>query len=157
MIRDVSHDGYTCNVLPWKFEAGTPPIAEAIGLAAAVHYLSDLTMETIAEHERSLTKYALDLLSERFGEDLTVYGPCDTDMRGGVLSLAYKGVHPHHLAQVLNESGVCVRAGHHCAKPLMRHLGVNATARASMYLYNDESDIDALTEALADAGSLFRS
>ncbi|MHB8330020.1 MAG: SufS family cysteine desulfurase [Acidimicrobiales bacterium] len=155
MIRDVRHDGYTANVLPWKFEAGTPPIAEAVGLGAAVDYLEHIGLETVRAHERALTEYAQRTLGERFGDDLRIFGPTGTEDRGGVLSLAYRDIHPHDLAQVLDQSGVCVRAGHHCAKPLMRRLGVSATARASFYLYNDESDVDALADALADAGTLF--
>ena len=155
MIRDVRRDGFTTNELPWKFEAGTPPIAEAVGLGAAVSYLQDLDMHRIHSHEVALTAYAQHVLAERFDDDLTIFGPSGTDNRGGVLSLAVRGVHPHDLAQVLDQAGVCVRAGHHCAKPLMRHLGVNATARASLYLYNDEADVDTLADALADASSLF--
>lgn len=155
MIRDVRHDGFTSNVLPWKFEAGTPPIAEAVGFAAAVRYLSELGMDAVRRHEVELTRYAQKTLADRFGADLVIFGPPGTDDRGGVLSLAYRDIHPHDLAQVLDESGVCVRAGHHCAKPLMRRLGVSATARASLYLYNDESDVDALADALERAGNLF--
>ncbi|MHB8681634.1 MAG: cysteine desulfurase [Acidimicrobiales bacterium] len=155
MIRDVRHDGFTANVLPWKFEAGTPPIAEAVGLGAAVSYLEDIGMEAVRAHEVSLTEYAQRTLSERFGDELRIFGPSGTEDRGGVLSLAFGDVHPHDLAQVLDQAGVCVRAGHHCAKPLMRRLGVPATARASFYLYNDESDVDALADALAEAGTLF--
>ena len=155
MIRDVRHDGFSPNVLPWKFEAGTPPIAEAVGLGAAVSYLEALGIDAVHEHEVALTAYAQRTLAERFGDDLKIFGPAGTEGRGGVLSLAYRDVHPHDLAQVLDQAGVCVRAGHHCAKPLMRRLGVTATARASIYLYNDESDVDALADALDEAGSLF--
>ena len=155
MIRDVRHDGFTSNELPWKFEAGTPPIAEAVGLAAAVRYLEQIGMDRIREHEITLVDYAQRTLKGRFADDLTIFGPAGTDDRGGVLSLSFRDVHPHDLAQVLDQAGVCVRAGHHCAKPLMRHLGVAATARASFYLYNDESDVDALADALDDAGNLF--
>ena len=155
MIRDVRHDGFVPNELPWKFEAGTPPIAEAIGLAAAVEYLDHLGMDAVTAHELDLTAYALESLADRFGKDLVVHGPAGTGDRGGVLSFAYRDVHPHDLAQVLDQSGVCVRAGHHCAKPLMRRLGVNATARASFYVYNDEADVDSLADSLAEAGSLF--
>ena len=106
-------------------------------------------------HEIGLTGYAMTSLKERYGDDLRIFGPPDPHQRGGVLSMAYKDIHPHDLSQVLDQSGVCIRAGHHCAKPLMRRLGVGATARASLYLYNDESDIDALADALADAARLF--
>ncbi|MDQ1397953.1 MAG: cysteine desulfurase / selenocysteine lyase [Acidimicrobiaceae bacterium] len=155
MIRDVRLDGFTPNELPWKFEAGTPPIAEAIGLGAAVDYLEAVGMEAVREHEVSLTAYALRTLTERYGDDLTIHGPSEPSQRGGVISFGYKGIHPHDLSQVLDEVGVCVRAGHHCAKPLMRRLGVGATARASFYIYNDESDVDALVDALSKADELF--
>jgi len=155
MIRDVRRDGFTTNELPLKFEAGTPPIAEAVGLGAAVAYLDALGMEAIHKYEVALTAYAIDTLTERFGDDLRLFGPRSTEDRGGVLSLAYRDIHPHDLAQVLDQQGVCVRAGHHCAKPLMRRLGVAATARASLYVYNDESDVDTLADALAEAGTLF--
>ena len=155
MIRDVRLDGFTTNDVPWKFEAGTPPIAEAVGLGAAVDYLEALGMGAVRAHERHLTAYAMETLSARYGADLRFHGPLDVDQRGGVLSFAYKDIHPHDLSQVLDESGVCVRAGHHCAKPLMRRLGVGATARASFSIYNDEADVDVLAEALADADRLF--
>jgi cysteine desulfurase/selenocysteine lyase len=155
MIGDVRRDGFTVNELPWKFEAGTPPIAEAVGFGTAVSYLEGLGMEAIHKHEVALTAYALETLTDRFGDDLRIFGPPTTEDRGGVLSLAYRDVHPHDLAQVLDQKGVCVRAGHHCAKPLMRRLGVTATARASLYLYNDEADVDTLADALAEAGTLF--
>jgi len=155
MIRDVRRDGFTANELPWKFEAGTPPIAEAVGFGACVEYLEVTGMDNVQKHEIDLTGYALDTLTGRFGSDLRIFGPPGTEGRGGVISFAYRDVHPHDLAQVLDQSGVCVRAGHHCAKPLMRQLGVSATARASLYLYNDESDVDALADAIAEAGTLF--
>jgi len=155
MIRDVRLDGFTPNELPWKFEAGTMPIAEAIGLGAAVDYLEAIGLDAIRAHERALTAYAMRSLADRYGDDITIFGPRDLDQRSGVLSFAYKGIHPHDLSQVLDESAVCIRAGHHCAKPLMRRLGVAATARASLYLYNDEADVDALADALALADRLF--
>jgi cysteine desulfurase/selenocysteine lyase len=154
MIRDVRLDGFTPNEVPWKFEAGTPPIAEAVGLSAAIEYLEGLGMDSVREHERTLTAYALRTLAERH-PDLVVHGPASAEQRGGVISFQYKDVHPHDLSQVLDEAGVCVRAGHHCAKPLMRRLGVGATARASFSVYNDEADVDALAAALSDADKLF--
>ena len=154
MIRDVRLDGFTPNEVPWKFEAGTPPIAEAVGLAAAIDYLKALGMDAVREHERSLTAYALNALREGH-PGLVIYGPPDPDRRGGVISFNYKDVHPHDLSQILDEAGVCVRAGHHCAKPLMRRLGVGATARASFSVYNDEADVDELVEALSNADRLF--
>jgi cysteine desulfurase/selenocysteine lyase len=155
MIRDVRLDGWTPNEIPWKFEAGTPPIAEAVGLGAAIDYLGGLGMDAVREHEVALTAYALRTLTERYGDGISIYGPSEPAQRGGVVSFNYKDVHPHDLSQVLDEAGVCVRAGHHCAKPLMRRLGVGATARASFYVYNDEADVDALADALAEADRLF--
>ncbi len=155
MIRDVRLDGFTPNELPWKFEAGTPPIAEAIGLGVAIDELERYDLDVIRAHETQVTGYALASLTDRFGDDFTVHGPLDPTLRGGVLSFAFKGIHPHDLSQVLDQSGVCVRAGHHCAKPLMRRLGVGATARASFYVYNNEADVDALAEALVVAADLF--
>jgi cysteine desulfurase / selenocysteine lyase len=155
MIADVRLDGFTTAPLPAKFEAGTPPIVEAIGLGAAVDYLNGIGMDNVRAHERSLTRYALDRLNDHFGDDITIYGPADTAVRGGTLSFAFKDIHPHDVSQVLDSFNVCVRAGHHCAKPLMRLLGVGATARASVYLYNDEADIDMLVHALDQAAELF--
>lgn len=155
MILDVTMDGFVPADVPHKFEAGTPPIAEIVGLGAAVDYLDRLGMDKVRDHEIALTTYALNTLTGRFGDDLTVYGPTDPAARGGVMSFAFKGIHPHDLSQVLDQHAVCVRPGHHCAKPLMRVLGVGATARASWYVYNDEHDIDALGDALDDAGKFF--
>ncbi len=155
MIRDVRLDGFTPNEIPWKFEAGTPPIAEAIGLAAAIDYLDNLGMDAVREHEVSLTAYALRALKERHGDAIAIHGPAEPAMRGGVISFAFHDLHPHDISQVLDQHGVCVRAGHHCAKPLMRRLGVSATARASLYVYNDEADVDALSDALDEAARFF--
>jgi cysteine desulfurase/selenocysteine lyase len=155
MILDVKLDGFTPAALPAKFEAGTPPIAEAVGLHAAVDYLDALGMEAVREHEVSLTGYAMRTLTERFGDQLTIHGPAEPAARGGVLSMAMEGIHPHDLSQVLDDHAVCVRPGHHCAKPLMRCLGVGATARASFYVYNDTDDVDALAEALDEAAHFF--
>ena len=155
MILNVTRDGFVPNELPWKFEAGTPPIAEIIGLGAAVGYLEGLGMEAVRAHEVSLTDYALRTLGDRFGENLVIHGPTDLEQRSGVLSMCYRDVHPHDVSQVLDQYGVCVRAGHHCCKPLMEVLGVAATARASLYIYNDESDIDRLADGLAAVDELF--
>jgi cysteine desulfurase / selenocysteine lyase len=155
MILDVRKDGFTPNDIPWRFEAGTPPITEAIGLGAAVDYLTAVGMDAVRRHEISLTTYAMTTLHERFGDDIRIFGPADPEARGGVLSFAYRDLHPHDISQILDHYGVCVRAGHHCAKPLMRRLGVNATARASFALYNDESDVDTLADALTAAGAFF--
>src|SRR5690606_701540 len=155
MILNVTKEGFTPNELPWKFEAGTPPIAEAVGLGAAVDYLSALGMEAVREHEVSLTGYALRSLTERFGDDPRNHGPSEPSERGGVRSFSNRDVHPHDLTRMFDEHGVCVRAGHHCAKPLMRELGVSATARASLYVYNDTDDVDALADAIVAAGDFF--
>ena len=155
MISDVRLDGFSTNEVPWKFEAGTPPIAEVIGLGAALTYLEGLGMDAIRRHEVELTAYALCSLRERHGDDLVIYGPDDPLSRGGVVSLSLGDIHAHDLSQVLDQYGVCVRAGHHCAKPLMRCLGVTATARASLYIYNDRDDVDELSEALAEARKFF--
>ena len=155
MIMQVTKEGFIPNVLPHKFEAGTPNIAEIIGLGAAADYLDGLGMANVREHEVSLTAYALRTLNERFGDDLTIHGPAEPADRGGVLSIDYKGVHPHDISQVLDSDNVYVRAGHHCAKPLMKVMGVNATARASMYLYNDEADVDAFADALEKSDDIF--
>jgi cysteine desulfurase/selenocysteine lyase len=155
MILDVTTEGFTPNEVPWRFEAGTPPITEAVGLGAAVDYLRAIGMDAVREHEISLTTYAMETLAERFGDDIRIFGPADPIARGGVLSFAYRDIHPHDISQILDQYGVCVRAGHHCAKPLMRRLGVNATARASFGPYNDEADVDTLADALAETGAFF--
>ncbi len=155
MIDTVTFDGFTTAPVPAKFEAGTPPLVEAVGLGAAVEFLEDIGMAAIRQHEMVLTRYALDTLNERFGDDITIYGPDNVEVRGGVISFSFRDLHPHDVSQVLDERNVCVRAGHHCAKPLMKVLGVNATTRASVYLYNDNSDIDALADGLDGATDIF--
>jgi cysteine desulfurase / selenocysteine lyase len=155
MIRDVRTDGFTTNDIPWKFEAGTPPFVEAVGLAAAIDYLETLGMDAVRAHEMSLTSYALRTLCDRLGEGFSIHGPAEVSRRGGLLSFSYGDLHPHDISQILDQEGVCVRAGHHCAKPLMRVLGVGATARASLYLYNDETDVDKLADALVVASDFF--
>jgi len=155
MIRDVRLDGFTTTDIPWKFEAGTPPIAEAVGLGAAVDYLNALDMTSVRTHEQALTAYAMRALKDRYGDDIVIHGPAQPRQRGGIVSFSYKDVHAHDMSQILDEAGVCVRAGHHCAKPLMRCLGVSATARASFSVYNDEADVDVLVDAIGLAGSLF--
>ena len=155
MILQVTKEGFTTNSLPHKFEAGTPPIAEIIGLGAAVDYLSALGMEAVRAHEVSLTAYAMRTLNDALGEDLTIHGPAEPAARGGVLSMEVGTAHPHDVSQILDQHGIAIRAGHHCAKPLMQVMGVNATSRASMYIYNDEADIDALAGALVEARDFF--
>ena len=151
MIREVHLDHSTWNDLPYKFEAGTMNIAQAVGLGAAVDYLDELGMENVREHERWLGEYAHRRLSEI--EGITVYGP-EKD-RTGLVSFSLPNVHPHDLSQLLDEEGVAIRSGHHCAQPLMRRLGVAATARASFYLYNTAEEVDALVEALVGAREFF--
>lgn len=155
MIADVRLDGFTTAELPAKFEAGTPPIIEAVGFGAALDFLSGIGMADIRQHEMDIAAYALRTLTERFGDDITIHGPTDVALRGATFSFAFRGIHPHDLSQVLDQRNVCVRAGHHCAKPLMRLIGANATARASFYLYNDESEVDVLADALDSATDIF--
>ncbi|RMG79553.1 MAG: cysteine desulfurase [Chloroflexi bacterium] len=153
MIARVTLEGSTWNDLPYKFEAGTPSIAPAIGLGAAVDYLSAIGMEKVHEHEHIITAYALERLSEVPG--ITVYGPQDAANRGAVASFTMEGIHAHDIAQILDAEGVAVRAGHHCAMPLHDKLCVAATARASFYLYNTPQEVDALIEALYKAKKAF--
>jgi cysteine desulfurase/selenocysteine lyase len=155
MISEVKLDKFTCAELPAKFEAGTPPIVEVIGLGTAIDFLTDLGMHEIRRHEIELTSYAYRALKDRYGDDITIHGPTNPELRGATFSFAFRGVHPHDVSQILDQHNVYVRAGHHCAKPLMRLIGANATARASMYLYSDEADVDALVEALDDVSSIF--
>jgi cysteine desulfurase/selenocysteine lyase len=153
MISQVGLESSTWAELPGKFEAGTSAITEAIGLGAAVDYLSAIGMEAVRAHEADLTAYALERLAEV--ETLRVFGPADTESRGGAISFELEGIHPHDLAEICDRSGVCIRAGHHCAQPLMRELGVSATARASFHVYNNREDIDRLIESLQDARKVF--
>jgi cysteine desulfurase/selenocysteine lyase len=146
MIASVDFQSATWNELPAKFEAGTPMVAEAVGLGAAVDYLAKLGMDRVRTHERALTAYMLERLAQVPG--LRVVGPPDADARGGLASFTIEGMHPHDIAELADRGGVCIRAGHHCAQPLMRCLGVSATARASVGVYNEPADIDALVETL---------
>jgi cysteine desulfurase / selenocysteine lyase len=155
MIADVRLDGFTCAELPAKFEAGTPPITEAIGLGAAIEFLEGLGMADVRRHEMEIATYAMTTLKDRYGDDICMHGPTNVEVRGATFSFGFRNIHPHDLSQVLDQRNVCVRAGHHCAKPLMRLLGVNATARASFYLYNDHADVDALADALDGASDIF--
>ena len=155
MIADVRVDGFTTAPLPNKFEAGTPAIAEVIALGTAVDYLTGLGMHEVRRHEIELSNYVLGMLKGRFGDDITIHGPSNPEVRGATFSFAFRGIHPHDLSQVLDQHNVCVRAGHHCAKPLMRLIGANATARASFYLYNTTEEADALADALESASDIF--
>src|SRR4051812_47120684 len=153
MIATVGFDSSTWNELPWKFEAGTSPIAEGVGLGAAVDYLGGLGMEAVRAHERELTGYTLERIGEVDG--LRTFGPADLDHRGGVVSFEVEGIHPHDLAELCDREGVCIRAGHHCAQPLMREMGIPATARASFHVYNSREDVDRLIVALQKAREVF--
>ena len=155
MIADVRLDGFTTAEVPAKFEAGTPAIAEVVALSSAVQYLTQVGMNNIRQHEIEMSTYVLNTLNARFGDDITIHGPTNPELRGATFSFAFRGIHPHDLSQVLDQTNVCVRAGHHCAKPLMRLLGANATVRASFYLYNTTQEADALADALDSASDIF--
>ena len=149
MVLEVSYEDASWNELPMRFEAGTPNIADAIALGVAVDYLTGLGMENVREHEKQLTAYALDAFREL--EEVDLFGPMDVDRRGGILSFHSFDVHPHDLGTFLDQEGVAIRTGHHCTMPLMGVLGVPATARASLYVYNTEQEVDALVDALKRA------
>ncbi len=151
MISRVFDDHSTYNKIPHKFEAGTPNVEGAVGLAAAIDYLGAIGLERVAEHEQALAQAAIDQLTQIDG--VTVYGP--RGHRAGVVSFTYGDIHPHDIATILDQDGVCIRAGHHCTQPLMRRLNVPATARASFYIYNDLDDVAALAGSLVKAGALF--
>ena len=153
MIRDVGLHESTWAAAPHKFEAGTPPIAEAVGFGAAIDYLTAIGMDTVRKHEMDVTSYAIDRLSEVPG--LVIHGPLEAQNRGGAVSFTLADIHPHDLASILDAEGVAIRAGHHCAKPLMRALDVPATARASMYVYTTSDEVDRLVAALGEARRIF--
>lgn len=153
MIADVGLHESTWASIPHRFEAGTPPIIEAVGFEAAIGYLERVGMDRVLEHDRWLTGYALAKLAEMDG--VTTYGPADLTKRGGVISFTVSDAHPHDVATILDESGVAVRAGHHCAKPLVKELGVPATARASFYVYNNTADVDALIAGIDQVQAVF--
>ncbi len=154
MIMEVREDGFTWKDAPLKFEAGTPNFADAVAFGAAIDYLTALGMDNVRQHEIEITEYALAQMTN-LGEGVSIHGPLDAKDRGGVLSFAVEAVHPHDIAQTLDWEGVQIRAGHHCAQPLMRRLNVAATARASFYVYNTNEDVDRLVDALKKAGELF--
>ena len=156
MIRSVAYTSASFNEIPWKFEAGTSNIADAIGLGAAVDYLATLGMDWVRAHERELTTYALGRLATLEPLGIELYGPPDPSRRGGVISFNLADVHAHDLASILDTEGVCVRAGHHCTMPLMAKMGWPATARASFYVYNTEEDVELLIEALHKAARIFK-
>jgi cysteine desulfurase/selenocysteine lyase len=152
MIREVWADRATWNEIPYKFEGGTPNIAQAVGMGAAVEYIEGLGLDAIREHEKEMAAYAIERL-DAIGA--TLYGPRNVEERGGVVSFNLEEVHPHDMATIVDQEGIAIRAGHHCAQPLMRKLGVAATARASFYVYNDRDDVDALLDALDKAKGWF--
>jgi cysteine desulfurase/selenocysteine lyase len=153
MIEFVGDERTTWNVLPHKFEAGTPNVADAVGLAAACDYLDTIGMDNVRAHELELLSLMIPKLATARG--VTVYGPQELALRSGVASFTVEGLHPHDLSTVLDQDGVCIRAGHHCAQPLMRRLNVPATARASLYVYNEPRDVDALIKGIARAQEMF--
>jgi cysteine desulfurase/selenocysteine lyase len=152
MIHEVFHDHSTWKEIPYKFEAGTMQIAQQVGLGAAIDYLEALGMDAVRAHEREITSYALERL---LGAGATVYGPHDASQRGGAVSFWYRDVHPHDLATILNEDGIAIRAGHHCAQLAMRRFNTPATARASFYVYNTKDEVDTLVAALGKAQDIF--
>jgi cysteine desulfurase/selenocysteine lyase len=156
MIRTVEYTTTTYNEIPWKFEAGTSNIADAIGLGYAVDYLTQVGMDWIRAHEITLTAYALERLQSLKRRGIAIYGPLDAKARGGVISFNLGDIHAHDLATIIDTEGVCVRAGHHCTMPLMEKMGWPATARASFYLYNTADDVDALVAALDKAADIFK-
>jgi cysteine desulfurase/selenocysteine lyase len=153
MIARVTEEGFTSAEPPAKFEAGTMPVAEAIGLGAAVDFLSGIGMDAVRAHARDVVGYAVERLTEVPG--LTLYGPSDMEQRGSVAAFALDGIHPHDVAEILGREGVCVRAGHHCAQPLMRRLGVSATSRASFAVHSTRDDVDRLIDGLDSVREVF--
>ena len=154
MIKEVHKYETRYNDLPYKFEGGTPNIADVIGFAAAIDYLKKLDMDKVREHEVELTEYALDIITKVKG--VTLYGPRNTEDRGGVISFNIGDIHPHDLATIMNDHGVAIRSGHHCAQVLMERLDVAATSRASFYIYNTKEEIDIFVSALEEARRLFK-
>ncbi|MCH8833714.1 MAG: cysteine desulfurase [Thaumarchaeota archaeon] len=154
MIREVHKYETTWNDLPYKFEAGTPNIADVIGFGSAIDYLSQLGMEAVRKHEMELTQYALDKMSQIKG--IVIYGPKDVSKRGGVISFNFHDVHPHDVATIVDREGIAIRSGHHCAQVLMEKLNVAATNRASFYIYNTKQDVDKLIQSLGKVSELFK-
>ena len=152
MINTVTMEKSTWNDVPWKFEAGTPNIAQVIGLGAAIDYIEKIGIENIHQHEQGLLKYGLEILSQN--ENIVLYG--NPEIRGAVIPFNVKNVHPHDLAKFLDTDGICIRAGHHCTQPIMNRLGINATARASFYIYNTKNDIEKLAESIKKTADIFK-
>ena len=153
MIKRVTLTEASWNDLPWKFEAGTPSVAEGIGLGAAVDYLGQFGMDNVRRHERTLVDYAMEKLQEVPG--IAVYGPRDPELHGGAISFTLPNIHPHDLATLIDREGIAVRAGHHCTQPLMDRLGVAATTRASFYIYNRTEEVDQLVTGIHKAQQVF--
>ena len=156
MIREVRQGRVTYADAPAKFEAGTPNVGGAVALSVGLDYLERVGWDDLRAHELKLQRRSLRLAKERFGEALRIFGPQDPEEREAVVSFSMAGMHPHDVASLLDARGVCVRAGHHCAQPLMERLGVAALTRASPYLYNTEAEVDLLFDALSEAAQLFR-
>ena len=156
MIRKVEYARSSFNELPWKFEAGTSNIADAIAFGVAADYLGEVGMDWVRAHERRLCAYALERLGEFEARGLAIYGPRDADLISGAISFNFSDIHAHDLASILDTEGICVRAGHHCTMPLMNKMGWTATARASFYIYNTEADVDALAAGLEKAATVFK-
>ena len=152
MINTVTMEKSTWNDVPWKFEAGTPNIAQVIGLGAAIDYIEKIGIENIHQHEQGLLKYGLEILSQN--ENIVLYG--NPEIRGAVIPFNVKNVHPHDLAKFLDTDGICIRAGHHCTQPIMNRLGINATARASFYIYNTKNDIEKLGDSIKKTADIFK-
>ena len=152
MINTVTMEKSTWNDVPWKFEAGTPNIAQVIGLGAAIDYIEKIDIENIHQHEQALLKYGLDILSQN--KNIVLYG--NPEIRGAVIPFNVKNVHPHDLAKFLDTDGICIRAGHHCTQPIMNRLGINATARASFYIYNTKNDIEKLGDSIKKTADIFK-
>lgn len=155
MINEVSLEKTTYAKTPHKFEAGTPHIAGVIGLKAAITYLQQIGLDTIAKHEHALASYAIEKLNEEFGDEITILGPADIGQRAGIVTFTFGTVHPHDIAQILDEDHIAVRAGHHCTMPLHTRLGIAATTRTSFYIYNTEEDVDKLVEGLKKVRKVF--
>jgi cysteine desulfurase/selenocysteine lyase len=158
MIREVHKFETTYNDLPYKFEAGTPNVADVICFSAAIDYLTKIGMDNVRKHEIELTEYALSQMQNDYwlGKGLVIYGPSDTEKQGGVISFNFKDVHPHDVATIVDKNGVAIRSGHHCAQVLMEKLDVAATNRVSFYIYTTKQEIDALIDSLAQVVKVFK-
>ncbi len=154
MIRSVTTEGSTWNDLPWKFEAGTSNVSGAVGLSTAIDYLKKIGMDWVRSHDKNMMQYAIDVLSAIKG--IKIYGPLTAENKSSALSFNLGDIHPHDLATILNDKGIAIRSGHHCAQPLMKRLGVSATSRASFYIYNTLEEIDKFAEALEHAKKVFK-